>query len=812
MVGAVRAGCLIRNGWLLSRVWPVVLPVLLALNCAAPQAFQARIRRTSYSIPHIEARDVAGLGFGEGYAQAEDHLCSIADQVVRVRGQRAHYFGPGGGNRHFYSDVAMKGLGVYERGAEHLRGQDKEYRNWLAGFAAGYNHYLAVTGKDAVPGWCKGRDWVVAVSTEDIAAYLYMATLTTTRFSGAIGSAQPPASNSASKPTQRLESAAPGKPYRLDEPDQASNGWAIGSERSEAGGGLLIANPHFPWVGSNRFWEKHLRIRGELDVYGASLLGVPGVAIGFNRAVAWTHTVSAGKRFTLYRLHLVPGRPTRYRYGDGEREMKVKTVSVDVRLESGQVRAFARKVYFSHHGPVIVLPGLGWASEHAFAVRDANWDNDEAGPQWFAMNRADSLDEFIDAHARFQGMPFINTISVSADGRAWYADTASTPNVRADVLTAWKQQRESDDLVQSLANRGMVVLDGSDPEADWVDHPAGRDPGVVPFGAMPQLERRDYVFNANDSFWLTNSAELISGPYSALHGDQRTALSLRTRNNDLTLSNRRPDQPAGADGRFSLDEALDAALSNRSYAAELIRPALVERCRERPIVSLNERSVDLTGACEVLESWDGRFNLDSRGAVMFREFISRYAGRDLGGKGSLFQIDFDPSDPIGTPRQLANGDTALERLARTVELLQSHNIPLDVPLGEVQYAFRAGSRIPVHGGYGGYEGLLNVVRSGFNSTTLERMPMPGRVKGSRFLSKQGYPIAGGTSFLLGVEYTAAGPRAKGILTYSQSGDPKSPHFSDQTELFSRKELRPMLFHEADIETDVQRDYTVRAKR
>ena len=34
---------------------------------------------------HIQAADLPSLGFGEGYAQAEDHLCTIADQVVRGR-------------------------------------------------------------------------------------------------------------------------------------------------------------------------------------------------------------------------------------------------------------------------------------------------------------------------------------------------------------------------------------------------------------------------------------------------------------------------------------------------------------------------------------------------------------------------------------------------------------------------------------------------------------------------------------------------------------------------------------------------------
>jgi len=33
----------------------------------------------------------------------------------------------------------------------------------------------------------------------------------------------------------------------------------------------------------------------------------PFVNIGFNKDVAWSHTVSTAKRFTLYQLQLVPG-------------------------------------------------------------------------------------------------------------------------------------------------------------------------------------------------------------------------------------------------------------------------------------------------------------------------------------------------------------------------------------------------------------------------------------------------------------------------------------------------------------------------
>ena len=35
----------------------------------------AQIRRTSFGVPHIVAKDERGLGYGIGYAYAQDNLC-----------------------------------------------------------------------------------------------------------------------------------------------------------------------------------------------------------------------------------------------------------------------------------------------------------------------------------------------------------------------------------------------------------------------------------------------------------------------------------------------------------------------------------------------------------------------------------------------------------------------------------------------------------------------------------------------------------------------------------------------------------------
>ena len=409
-----------RNGTGVAKCLFMLATVGFFPACSVPsgESYQARIRWTSYGIPHVEARDLGSLGFGDGYAQARDHLCDIADQVVRARGERARFFGRGPNDRHLNSDLGMRALNVYEWAGSLLKRDPPEIREWYNGFATGYNTFLEQTGKESIAGWCRGAEWVAPIQAVDLIAYHRIVTLVSVFFGEAIGAAQPPAQHR----------AAAGVPVSLDS-GHGSNGWALGRDRTESGGGMLISNPHHPWVGSNRFWEKHLTIPGEFNAYGVSLVGFPGVHLGFNEAVAWTHTTSAGKRFTLYSLDLVEGQPTRYHYDDGQREMTSRTVDVEVRGEDGVAETVTRKLYFSHYGPIVNMEGLEWTVDRAISIREANESNDDDHRQILEFNRAESLEDFQQAHADYMGMDWVNTISVSSDGRAWYADTATTPRL-----------------------------------------------------------------------------------------------------------------------------------------------------------------------------------------------------------------------------------------------------------------------------------------------------------------------------------------------------------------------------------------------
>lgn len=788
--------------------------------------YDATIRRTDGGVPHITGATLADLTFGQGWASAEDRACDLADQVVKVNGERARWFGPGEDDEHIESDLAWRNIGIRELAERDWPEATESARQLITAYTDGWNAHLAEVGRDGLPDWCAGEEWVRPL--EPVEVYAYARSVALQASSGAvvdfIATAEPPASEPAQEPAQdEAAAAAPaaGAASRSSaiEPVSASNGWAIGSERSATGGGMLVANPHFPWEGQLRFWEVHLTVPGEVDIYGAQLSGLPGVGIGFTEQFGWTHTVSAGRRFTAYRLELVPGDPTSYRVGDEVREMTPREFTIEVLGDDGEVDTQTHTRWHSHHGPILDFPGVGWTDEATITLRDANIDNDEFIDQYTEMMLAADLDEFIDVHRTRTGVPLFNTVAVSADGRAWYADTSATPQLSDEAIAAYEASREEDLLVAAAADSGAVLLDGSDEQFEWVEVEGARDPGLVPFDEMPMMERPDYVFNANDSFWMAHATEMLEGEYSPLHGDQATARSPRTRQNAVALR----EGPDGDGGAFSLDQLAETAIDNRGYTALALKDRVVDRCDGASSVqveallddgdeALPAATVDLTEACAVLAEWDGVYDLDRAGPPLWREFVSRYDPSDLREDGALWAEPFDADAPVETPSGLAPApdgapDPALVNLARAVQVLEAGELPVDVTLGEVQVAVRNGTLVPIHGGTG-VDGVTNVVGWGRGWSTLdpqltelEREPVApdavlAEVTGDVDLT--GYRITTGTSFLMALGFGDDGPEAKVFLTYGNTADRDDPDYLQATERFSAKEWRDVVFDLDDV--------------
>ncbi len=765
--------------------------------------YSAKIQRTSYNIAHITANDMASAWFGQGYAMAEDRICTLMDQVIKVRGQRARFFG----SSYIDSDFGYLHLGLLSKAATAFQTLSPEMREMLTAHAAGINAYVSTVGKNGLPTLCRNAAWIVEITAIDLLAHAKDFAILNS--SGLLlpflNNATPPSINAA------ISSQGATAGLLAVEDSLGSNGWGLGSEATQSGSGMLLAQPHFPWEGELMSWESHITVPGKIDVYGVTLPGIPNVLVGFNASVAWTLTVTPSAHHSFYKLKLVPGEPTKYLYDGNVRNMTATLYTIDMLdIATGVMSQQSRTLWSSHYGPMLsISPLLKWGTSVAMTYRDANLNNNSYLQQLLDMSRANGIEEFVRAHQRWASLPFSHTIATSIEGEAWYADGSPVPHVSDETYAAWQQAVLFDPAVLIPWNFKVYSFDGSTSRDEWVETAGTQQlPGTIPFTEAPQLRRRDFVFNANDNHWLSNPDSLLEG-FNPLYGAERTARSLRTRMNAIALTE-------GSTGRkFSLADVKQAAVSNRSLTAELLRSELVERCTAAPAIQIGSQSVDLSAACAVLSAWDETFNLDSKGAVLFREFLGSFGNVGQVGASTLFAEPFDANNPVTTPRRLSSASSSiLTALAKAVQKLDAvgDGVAVDSVLRDLQYTPKNGVKIPIHGGQSG-EGIMNIASflSRNKTTLLPSIPRTASVESTTGLTDDGYAVNFGTSFLMAVELTNEGPECQAVLTFSQSENPESAYFSDQTELFSNKQWRPCLYSQNEILADpALRTYQVHA--
>lgn len=757
--------------------------------------YEAEIRRTTHGVAHIRGATSPDVVFGQAYAIAGDHLPLIADQVLKTRSERAAHFGRGEADRHLNSDFGYLAMDVTGWAQRMLDTQPDHIVAVVDAYASGLNSWLAENGRNGLPQWCRDAEWVRPVEPLDLfRLYADMAMMASGRnVAEFVGAAQPPGGSPATHPDRPL----------VPEDHPGSNGWALGSEVTEGGRGAVVANPHFPWYGDGRFWECHLTVPGELDVYGVSLIGAPGVQIGFNHDIAWTHTFSRGHRFNFYSLRLDPTDPTAYMFGDERREMTSTVEAVEVRSPDGTVERIERRMWRSHHGPMLDVPLLGWSDALAFSFADVNHGNDRFLAQYLAMDAATDIESLRDAVRAHQGVPWVNVIAADRHGEVWYSDPSTTPLLTPEADAAFEDAVVHDPITALFHSQRIALLDGSDPATEWVTDPRSASRGSVPVEELPELRTRSVAFNSNDPYWVPHpTIRLDRAP--ALCGLHGQALSPRSRMNAAVLAGNAPSGPTAADGRWTLADLEMALLDNRSLLAEQLLDGVVRRCRASGDDALSD-------AADVLDSWDRAFDAGSRGAVLWREFLASFSDDDLRSGGALFARPFDPDDAVGTPRGLAEApptgpDPVHAAMHGAIDVLMSVGIELDCALGDVQYIERSGERIALHGA-NEVEGIVNVVApvGAFAGSDLEPRPpsgspVPGRTERTGLCST-GYPVTYGASTLMVVGFDDHGPVGRGLLTYGQSGDPASPHHVDQMHAFAAKDLRPLLFHDVDIAAD-----------
>ncbi|CBL44953.1 Predicted penicillin amidase [gamma proteobacterium HdN1] len=479
--------------------------------------FRATVKYTEAGVPHITADTLKDAGFASGYVQAEANACILADQFIRVRGERAKYYGPGpsvqaplspyfaGAN--VISDFSLRALGIAETAHLNFSRLTQESKDLLTGFAAGYDYYLEKTKnltaveKPGRFGKCAGKPWVKPVSPEDVFAFYSMVAqyasgmqfvTGATYFASPDGSAQSAlpkfvSQESASIPKISRQEHMLAELDRNRFPDidmrnldMGSNGWGIGGTRTESGKGALLANPHFPYTGARRLFQMQIDVPSVgYNVNGAALLGVAVPLIGFNQHLAWTHTVSTAHHFTLYELGLDAGNPLSYTKDGVSKKITEKRFRIQVDAGGTEPLVMEKSFYYSEYGPMINLnlvnsafPAWGGASitkaSAAYSYRDANISTaDQMMDQWLQMGKSKNLAEFKkafdkDPNGACSSVLWVNTLYADDQGNAFYIDGTAVPNLsptaQSEYLTSITA-REPENLFSAPNPVALALLD-----------------------------------------------------------------------------------------------------------------------------------------------------------------------------------------------------------------------------------------------------------------------------------------------------------------------------------------------------------------
>ena len=198
-----------------------------------------------------------------------------------------------------------------------------------------------------------------------------------------------------------------------------SNAWAAGGSRSTSKKPLLANDPHLGFSAPGIWYLARLRLRDH-DVIGATIPGLPIVAVGRNAQLGWGLTSAYVDDQDIYFNEIDETAPNIYRTKDGFAPLRVHTERIYIR---GVSEPLVETVRATHHGPVLptdlysvaaAIPEGTIASMRWTALETDDWTV-VAG---LDLMRSASIAEALEAVRNFSA-PAQNVTLADADGIAF---------------------------------------------------------------------------------------------------------------------------------------------------------------------------------------------------------------------------------------------------------------------------------------------------------------------------------------------------------------------------------------------------------
>lgn len=707
-------------------------------------------RWDQYGVPHIYGATIEEVVHGFGRAQMENHAEQLLLNVAAARGRYAEYFGAGPNDSHVQHDTYIHNVRNPERSRRWLDEGGAAQRRIVEAFAAGVNDYARKPDHRISPAIRK----VLPVEPVDIVALMQW------------GMQWVFAANDA---YWLGEAWKAGNVSLQRRPIHGSNAWAVAPSRTVAGNAVLIGNPHLPWGVSKaalggpndppvpmealmHFMQAHLIVgdprQPKINIAGASFIGAPYIAIGFNDVLGWTHTVNDIRPSDLFELQIKDGS---YRFGDSTRKLTTRTHTLKVCGAQGKCENRQVMLEESVHGPI-----LGRRGELAVAMRLADVEAPGLIDQYWQMAQARDFASFRQAYARLQ-IPYFNLIYADRAGHIAYVSAGRIPHRKGGTYEDWAQLLPGDDP-SLLSNRILR----------WEELPQAIDP---PGG---------FVQNSNDSPWTTTFPQVLrAADYPAWIA--KNQMDLRPQNGAIFLQSK---------PRFTVDELQAGIRSTKLMLADRVLPDLLAAADRASDPKVN-------AAAKVLRDWDGTSNANSRGAALFERWFEVHS-TTLDDK-PLHREAYDPKRPLVTPMGLADPAAAVPSLAQAAKELESLHGRIDIAWGNthrIRLATRDQNYLNPR-----LVGDFPASGNDFRMSSLHMIGyLPPDERGIRVA------LSGETYFQI-VEFASAGAKARWVLTYGNSTRPGTSHLTDQIPAFLSHELIPVPYTRVEVEAATVRTET-----
>lgn len=587
---------------------------------AAASNYDAEIIRDNWGVPHIYGARDADVAFGVAYAHAEDDYETIQNVVAATRGVLARYEGAGAAP----TDYIVALLGVWETvDARYEQDVPEDVKAIAEAYAAGLNLYAA-ENPDAT--WAG----LAPFTAEDVVAGFIFKT----PFFYGLDSTLMELFGDERQAAIALDPSGGREAFHAvphGQPERGSNAFAVTPQRSGDGVTRLLINSHQPMTGPVAWWEAQLVSEEGLNITGGLFPGTPLILHGFNRDLGWANTVNKPDLADVYRLD-VDEAGDRYRL-DGEwRDFETETVTLRVGLLGPFAFKAKRTLKHSVHGPVID------ADHGTYAIRYAGRGEIRQLEQYYRLNKARSLDEFMDAMS-MNALPSINYVYADKAGNIAFIHNAQYP----DRAPGWDWRKD---------------LPGDRSDLIWQDY--------LPFEDVPMLVNPEsgFVYNANNT------------PYSATDGvdnlkpeDFPAAIGLQENetNRSLRIAELTGDgEPIGR-ARL-LDIKFDQSYAEGSQAEQVIEAVLAEDWRD------DDR---LAAAADHLRAWNRRTNRENTHAALGVLTVIRE-----------IRSSIDGSTPPAPE----------EAFRDAVDWLMTHHGRIDPEWGDVNRLVRGDVSLPLDGG------------------------------------------------------------------------------------------------------------------